>query len=72
MVSFSFFLNWFSWRGGITACGTAVLKGVFVPYVAAGRTAHGREIPSAMTAGFLVLADFIAAVIAKKARFFTH
>ena len=38
----------------------------------AGRTAHGREIPSAIPAGFFVLADFAAAVIAKKARFFVH
>jgi hypothetical protein len=59
-------------RRGITAGRAAVFKGAFVSDESARRAAHGGKIPSAMSAGFLVLSDFVAAVIAKKARFLTH
>jgi len=58
--------------GGITAGGAAVFESGFVSNISATGAAHGRKISSAMPAGFLVLADFVTAVIAKKARFFTH
>jgi len=74
MMLFVFFFGRFirDGRGGISAGGAAVFEGGFVPDESATGAAHGREISSAMPAGFFVLADFVAAVIAKKARFLAH